>query len=351
MYETYKEIFLQKDVLSQTRDRMNENRRQAVDFIKAYDPGEIVFIGCGSSYWLSMSACLTMQRETGIRCTAIKSGDVIMDSDCYSGAFRRPLVISASRTGTTIETVMAAKKFKEWYKAPLLLITEYEKCPLGEIADLVIREPWAREVSVMQTRSFSSLYLSLVMLSAFVSGNDKLLGEIDWYIDNYDRLASDVSVRAEKIGSQDFKGYEHVVTLGSGCQYGVAVEGGYIQQELAKFGSGYFATLEYRHGPCLTNNDKTLFGLFSTGDMAERENNVMGELLERGGRVILISGNAPQSIATWNFTVGRDTAKEVVALYGIMVMQGIAYYQALRGGVNPDNPNNKENDAQYIEKI
>ncbi len=351
MYETYKEIFLQKNSLSQTWDCMVQNRQTLVDFIRGYEPGEIIFPACGSSYWLSMGAALTMQRETGIRCTAIKSGDILMCGECYDKALRRPLIICGSRTGMTAETVLAAKKLKEWYGAPLLAITEYDECTLGDMADLVIRQPWAREVSIMQTRSFCNLYFSLVLLSAFLSDNQRLLDDMRWYVDNYDSFAVDVSKRVEKIGAEEFAGYEHVVTLGSGCQYGVAVEGAYIQQELAKFPSGYFSTLEYRHGPCLTNNSKTLFGLFSTGVQAERELSVMQGLQETGARVIVISGNGPIDGAEWNFTLGREISPEVVALYGVMVMQGLAYYQALRGGVNPDNPSNKENDLQYVAKV
>lgn len=337
MYETYKEVFLQKETLAKTFDSMMENADALRSFVKAYDPGEILFVACGSSYWLSLSASLTMQRETGIRASAVKSGDIVMDEACYRKALRRPLVICPSRSGMTAETVIAATKLKEWYGAKVLVITEYEQCQVADLGDYVIRQPWANEVAMMQTRSFSSLYMSCVLLSAILSGNQSLIGDMHWYIENYDSLAQDVARRAERIGSEEFRGYEYLVSLGTGCQYGVAVEGGYIQLEIGRFRASYFATLEYRHGPFLTNDEKTLFALFSTGVQIEREKKVVSELKEGKGRVIVISDNEPFEEADWNFTLGRKIAPEVVALYGVMLMQGLSYYQALRIGVNPDH--------------
>lgn len=351
MYESYQEIFQQKNSLTQTWDIMVANRDKLVDFIQAFDPGEILFVGCGSSYWLSMSACVTMQRETGIRCTAIKSGEIVMCPECFDRAYHRPLVICASRTGMTAETVIAAKKLKAWYDAPLLLITEYESCTLGDMADMVIRQPWAREASVMQTRSFCNLYFSLVMLSAFMSNNQVLLGDLRWYIDNYETLSADVDERVKWLGEKEFKGYDYVVTLGTGCQYGVTCEGAYIQQELANFRSGYFGTLEYRHGPRVTITPTTLFAIFSTGTQYELELKVMQELQASGAKVMVFSGHSSLEGADWNFSLGRETAQEVIALYGIMTLQGLAFYQALRGGVNPDNPTGEENHKQFIAKI
>jgi len=341
IHSTYVEVFQQKESLEKTLDLIMKNKQSLIEFVKGYAPEEVLYVACGSSYWLSMSACLTMQRETGIRCSAIKSGDVVMNGACYERGYKRPLLICPSRSGMTAETVIAAKKFKEWYGAKVLVITAADtgkECTLGDLGDYVIRLPWMMEKARMQTRSFCNMYLSCIVLSAILSDNNDILSDIRWYIDNYDSLAPDAAQRAESICNSEFKEYEFIVSLGTGCQYGLAVEAGYIQLEICRSLAGYFATLEYRHGPYLTNDDKTLFCLFSTSVEIEREEKVIGELKRDKGRVITVSDNVHFGQADWNFTVGRKIAPEIVALYGLMLMYGIAYFRALQKGVNPDMP-------------
>ena len=65
---------------------------------------------------------------------------------------------------------------------------------------------------------------------------------------------------------------------------------------------------------------------------------MVSELKRDLGRVMVISDDVTFAEADWNFTLGRKCAPEVVALYGVMLMYGLAYYQALRSGVNPDHP-------------
>lgn len=338
MYAVYNEVFEQKPVLSQVYDHILDNGSKVIELVNAYKPGEIVFIACGSSYWLSMAACLTMQRETGIRCSAVKSGDIVMDETCYAKAYRKPLLICPSRSGKTAETLIAIKKMKAWYGAKVLAITEYEDSPIQEIAEVSLLIPWANEVSLMQTRSFSCLYLSCILLSGILGENRQLLDDMRWYIDHYDLLAKDAAERTEKITNTEFAEYDHLVSLGTGCQYGVSVEGGYIQFEIAKARADYFATLEYRHGPFLTNTNSTLFALLSTGVQIEREEKVLEEVRKPGARVLTISADTDFANTDWNFKLGREIAPEAVALYAAMVTQGLAFYKALRNGVNPDHP-------------
>jgi len=338
MHNSYKEIFGQGATLSLTYEYMLSKRETIVKFINEYRPGEIVFVACGSSYWSSLSSSLTMQRETGIRCSAVKSGDIVLDPDCYARAYNRPLVIAPSRSGHTSETLIAVEKMKNWYKCPVITITEYEGCPILKLSDLKLEIPWANEISVCQTRSFSNLYMSCVMISAFLSDNNRILADIKHYIDSFDKLSAKAEEMVKKIIHEDFPNYKKLVSLGSGCQYGVACEGAYIMIEVSEFLSNYISVLEYRHGPIVTADKDTLFVLFSNGDEKGYESKMLGEIRQSGAKILALSANKQFDEATWNLSIGADVCREVAALYGVMVMQGMAYYKALERGVNPDSP-------------
>lgn len=345
------EIFRAGDTLRRTFDYVVEKDKAFARLVAEYDPKELVLLGAGSSYWLSLSAAATFQRETGIRALAVKSTDVVMSPSSYVGAFERPLFVCASRSGMTAETIEAVRLLVASRQAPLVVVSEADKTPLAAMADVLLLEPWAHEESVMQTRSFCSLYLTLVLLAAGLSGNEALVRDLRRYVDGYEWLAADASERTSEIRERGFAECEYVVSLGSGCQYGVAIEGAYVQQEIGAQRSGFFGTLEYRHGPFVTNAPDTLFCLLSCGDPNGMESRVAAELVRRGGRLLVVEAQERVAHADYRFCLGWQAMPETVALYGAMVCQGLALYQALKSGIDPDNPSGNPDKTPYVTSV
>lgn len=347
----YDEIFRSADKLERTLGLLRSRRDELVSFVRDADPGEVVFLASGSSYWLSMAAALTWQRETGIRCSAVKSCDVVMDPACFEGGLNRPLVVCASRSGMTAETNIASERLAAAYGAPLLVLSEAEDTPMASRADAFVCMPWAHEGSVMQTQSFVNLYLALVALAAMIAGNDELLEGLGRHVRELPVLAADAAERTRAIRYELFPGYGRLVSLGSGCQYGVAIEGAYVQQEIGRLQSGYFSTLEYRHGPFLTNTDDTLFCVTSTGRYRELEEHAVAELHRTRAMVLAVCAEGTLEGADFAFALGHPAPPEVVALYAILVMQGLAYWQAVRSGGDPDNPSGNPDKTPYVDAL
>ena len=128
-YESYIEIFRQENALVRTLDLVRRAAAEIRDFIDSAHFEEVVFVACGSSYWVAVSAATTMTALTGVRATAVTSGELIMNPDYYRAAFSRPLVIAPSRSGTTTETLRALALLREWWDAPTLAIFELETRP------------------------------------------------------------------------------------------------------------------------------------------------------------------------------------------------------------------------------
>jgi len=119
---------------------------------------EIVFTGCGSTYFLAMSAASLLEDHAGIPARALPASEIILSSQD-----RRPvgprLLVAISRSGSTTETVEAARIFRERLDADVLAITCHPNSPLGaQAGDILSAEP-AQESSVVQTRSFTSMLL------------------------------------------------------------------------------------------------------------------------------------------------------------------------------------------------
>src|SRR5262249_43208559 len=79
--------------------------------------------------------------------------------------------VLVSRSGTTSETVRAAEVLSQKYKVPTLGVTCTSPSPLSEACDLTLALPEANEESMVMTRSFTSLLLSMQLLAGRHGGH------------------------------------------------------------------------------------------------------------------------------------------------------------------------------------
>lgn len=340
MYYSYKEIFGQGEILQKTWHYVIEKELEIQKFWEKTIFEEIVFVACGSSYWASMSACMTMQEQTGKECSMVKSGEVVMNPEFYRKRYRNPLVIAPSRSGSTTETVKALELFKEAYGSKVFALVEYENSAVEALADYCLHLPWANETSICQTRSFSSLYMSMILVAGIWSGNNVLTKDLKRYADHAEKHAVEAESLIQKI-TDEFKEWESLVALGQGKQYGVVVEGAYINIEMAQLPAHYFSILEWRHGPIVLSGVSYLAAITAGSKEARQLEEAMAkETRDTGAKVLAISGNQDFVQADYKISLGWDACQETTALFSVMVLQGIAYYQALRKGINPDKPGN-----------
>lgn len=336
IHESWKEISLQSHELRKTFSSIMEQS----DVVKAFlgKPGDVIFLGCGSSYWLSMSAARTFSLHTGRRAYAVKAGEVLMNPREFASVYDNPVLICPSRSGRSTEQLEAIRILRGFYgDIPVLAIVEYEDTELEKLAQLKVRLPWANEASVCQTRSFSCLYLATTMFAAIVSGNGELLNGLERYL----KAAPELHQASGQIVSDivsSFSGFQYLIALGSGRQYGVAIEGAYIGIEMALLKASYYSVLELRHGPIVTVGEDTLVAILSNGTAKSLEEDMAADARRQGAKVLAVVDERGFSNADWVFELGGTYPPEAVALHFIFLMQAFAYWQAVRLGLDPDKP-------------
>lgn len=337
MYNAYDEIYTQDEALKKTYAYITEKKDEILSFLKENDYKELVYVACGSSYWMSLSASRTMQKLTGIPCIAVKSGDVIFDKEYYEKAYEKPLFIVPSRSGRTSETLLAVDFLKEIYKAPVFCMVEYEECGITDKADFLLKMPWANEISVCQTRSFSCLYMASVMMAAFMAEDEELLTQLKDYIDNFQSIRPEAEKLTRQIAGDMPDGHS-IISLATGVQYGVAIEGAYISVEMAQYQGSYYGLLEFRHGPIVMVDDRDLIAILSAGTNQELEEDMAKEIRGTGAKVLSITADAEFCNADYKINLGKNVRQEVTALFGIFVLQAYAYERACSLDRNPDKP-------------
>jgi glucosamine--fructose-6-phosphate aminotransferase (isomerizing) len=75
---------------------------QAVD--RLIDRGPVLFIGCGSSYYLSLSAAAMWGRFAGGPASALPASEVMLFPECHFDRGVKGTGVAVSRSGKTPET-------------------------------------------------------------------------------------------------------------------------------------------------------------------------------------------------------------------------------------------------------
>jgi glucosamine--fructose-6-phosphate aminotransferase (isomerizing) len=295
---------------------------------------EVIFTGCGSTHYLSIAAARLFQHLTGVPARVYPASELIFYPNFLPG--KRYLLVTISRSGTTTETVEAARLFREQTTGKIIGIGCDSDSELLQMADLALAVNSAQEESVAQTRSFGSMLVLAQLLAAYLGGHGDAhaLASLP---ETCARLLGDYEPLARQLGEDPQ--IQRFFFLGSDALYGTACEGMLKMKEMSLSYSEAFHTLEFRHGPMSMVDDHSLMIGLLGDDAYEHEARVLSEMAGRGAQVLALSGahranwNHPVTLGTDLPTWGRP------ALY-LPVMQLLAYYRAMANEQNPDRPAN-----------
>jgi glucosamine--fructose-6-phosphate aminotransferase (isomerizing) len=328
---TRQEIFSQPEAWAAALEVFNENRRSILDLAPRKHFDHIIFTGCGSTYYLALSAAALSQQLIGIPSRAFPASELWL----YPGASfvdRKALLVAISRSGETTETLRACEAFLEEERGSLLTLSCYDQMPLARMGTLNIVLPSGQERSVAQTRAFSTLYLLTVALTSLWAGRMELIASLSHLPEAGRRILELAKPQAAMIGTDDT--IDRFYWLGSGPRFGLAAELSLKMKEMSLSHSEPFHFLEFRHGPkSMVTGSSLVLGLQSLVN-AENELAVLDDVNALGGRVVELAQAAGFSHAV----SGLDEA-----IYNVLYLpfgQMIAFERSLSKGLNPDLPNN-----------
>jgi len=236
-----------------------------------------VIVGCGTSYNLALSVA-AMMNANGFRALAVPSGEWIERAESYvSNAEKDIVVIALSRSGTTTETVQAARISRERGQK-VIGITCEPGSALSSESDLPIEFDTHPEEGIVMTSS-----ASLMLLAGYALSGMKIDGAL---IDSAEKL---VALVGDGV-SDAFLKRDHFVFLGGGSNYGVALEGSLKLQEMAIAFTQAYHPGEYRHGPVSLVDEGTVVVMLYHPDTAKDESVLVKELQDKGALVIGLGG-------------------------------------------------------------
>jgi len=338
---TYHEIQTQPDTWARALEGFAARESEVREAWVALAPRQVVFTGCGSTYYLSQSASALFQALTGVPAQASPGSQLALLGLDVVPDPRHTLLIAVSRSGTTSETLMAVDRFHELGGRSIWAITCSPGSALAQSAGLALVAEAAQEKSVAQTRSFTSMLLLAMAVTAVAASDGAMLERLRRLPAALRDLAPRVGELPGRLGAD--LTIERIFFLGNGPLYGVASEAMLKTKEVSLSHAEAFYPLEFRHGPMSMVNEHTLIVALLSDRAVTEEVHVLRDMQALGARILALVEDADR-LGTWRpdqlVEVHGGMGEWERGLLYLPVLQQLAYFRGLAKGLDPDRPHN-----------
>ena len=270
--------------------------------------------------------------------------------------YRKPVLpdgtaaLAISQSGETADT-LAALRLTQELGLPGLALVNVAESTMAREADGMLLTHAGPEIGVASTKAFTT---QLTVLACLALAAAKARGAIDHEREaTLSAAIAEVPARASEVLRHDEKLRElaaevasarHVLFLGRGTGYPVALEGALKLKEITYIPAEGFAAGEMKHGPiALIDEDIPIIVVAPSDDLFEKTASNMQEVIARGGRVIFLSdadGIARLGgLAAASIEIPAVDPFVAPILYTLPV-QLLAYHAAVLLGNDVDQPRN-----------
>jgi glucosamine--fructose-6-phosphate aminotransferase (isomerizing) len=331
---TQAEILSQPSVWAKTLDEFGQKSPSLIRAWRNDSPRQVLFIGCGSSYYLAQTVSRLFRSLTGIPSQACPASELFLFPAQVLADPRQTLLIAISRSGTTTEVLVAVEQFRRLGGPAAWAITCYPESTLAQIADEALTATAAQEKSLAQTRSFTSMLLLAQALATSLGQQETAvlarLPEVG------QELLAGMAALAAGIGQRP--DLNQFFFLGSGALYGLAGEAMLKIKEMSLSHSESYHFLEFRHGPkALVNSQSLVVGLLSAEAYAH-EHQVLLEMGQLGAETLALAPQTNASGMTYSVALGSELPDWALPVLYLLPLQLLAYHRAVGKGLDPDNP-------------
>ncbi|MCJ7467297.1 MAG: SIS domain-containing protein [Maribacter sp.] len=311
---------------------------------------KIVLTGAGSSAFIGYSIEGAVQRKSKVTTLTIPTTHLVSHPKDYFESSVPTLLISFARSGNSPESVAAVKLADKYcQKCYHLVIT----CnPNGNLATYDFKKrhyvfqlpPEADDKSLAMTGSYSGMLLAALLINdiANISSLESTVSTLKRY---GNVLLSNYLEDIQRVASMPF---HRCVFLGSGSQYGTAMESHLKVQELT---DGQVlckndSYLGFRHGPKAVVDENTLLVYYfsNKNEVLKYEKDLVNSM-EVGKKPLFQIGLAEKRVHDISIdvqfvlsTIDASIGEEYLSISNILLGQLLGFFKSLHLGLSPDSP-------------
>ena len=304
------------------------------------DPNaEWLFIGCGTSYYLALSAAASFSAISGRPARALPASEVLLFPEIVTK--RNTIAVLVSRSGRTTEAVRAMDTLNARADVTTITITCAPDSAFASRGTFPIVLSAAYEQSTVMTRSFSAMLMALQLLAAMLADDSKTRLQLS----QMHLLAKPLFETTPQLIESFVRDhvFEDYAYLGQGPFYGLACEAALKVMEASCSYAQSFHSLEFRHGPKSIAGPKTLVGFFVSDRGYGAEVDLIEEVKQLGSQTFVIASKSDarlRSVADVLVEVPVQGPDYLRLAASIPWGQLLGLYTGLKKGLNPDSPQN-----------
>ena len=312
--------------------------------------GEITAVhiaACGSAFNAGLVARQWIQDYAKLPCTVeIASEYRYRPPPCPPNC----LFLAISQSGETADTLAATRAARERGYRAVLALSNVATSSLVRNVEHSLLTRAGLEVGVASTKALLTQLAALAMMALALA---RARGSSEADIRSLTQEAAALPGLIEQLLEMDgrlaelagnFRGREHVLFLGRGPMWPVAMEGALKLKELSYIHAEAYAAGELKHGPLALVDDRMMIVALAPNDgLLHKLRSNLEEVRARGGRLFVVSDPDANLGHQDGMIVLRlpapATALQAPVLYTVP-LQLLAYHVAVQKGHNVDRPRN-----------
>lgn len=297
---------------------------------------EVVFVGCGTAYHVSLFGANYFRKQLNIKASAQIASEFIYSKPIFAN--KKMLFVFVSQSGETADTLAANKVAREC-GATTIALTNVPYSILAKNVDYVLPVCAGPEIAVASTKAYVCQLSALYIFSSYLKNFDG--GKIDFYNDilqlSQKTMNFDVK-KVEKI-AREIKNATTPIFIGKDLDYITAMEASLKLKEVSYINATNYSSGELKHGfLALIEEGVPLFVICTQKDIYKKTINAATEAVSRGARQILITNIKQENDKD---VIYIDEENELTAsILAIIPLQYLAYRVSIAKGINPDKPRN-----------
>jgi len=347
-----KEIFTQPRAVSETLEGriqggdvpdsiFGPNGTEILDGVKA-----VTIVACGTSYHAGLIARYWLEGLAGVPCSVEVASEF---------RYRRPVVlegtlfVTISQSGETADTLAALREAKNSGFAHSLAICNVPESSLTRESELVLMTRAGPEIGVASTKAFTTQLVALMLLvvalgrrhgmgaadvKSLVGQLESLPGKINTALELNDAIAK----LAER-----FVNKHHMLYLGRGSMYPVAMEGALKLKEISYIHAEAYPAGELKHGPlALVDEDMPVLSVAPNNELLEKLKSNLEEVRARGGELYIFADSTVDVSLNPDIHILDVAPVEdpIAPIIYTVPLQLFSYHVAVLKGADVDQPRN-----------
>jgi glucosamine--fructose-6-phosphate aminotransferase (isomerizing) len=348
-----KEIFEQPRAVEDTlRGRIRVVERDLEDAELGLDPKlatsieRVCFIACGSSYHATLAGRYWVEQLARIPAQTELASEVRNRNAVFGP---RDLVVAVSQSGETADTLAAVRCARE-AGARVLAVANVVDSMIPRASHGALYTHAGPEIGVASTKCFTTQLAALLLLSVYLGRRRGTLDNVAagealealLSVPSAMRQALERSDEAYEVARR-WQHAEHMLFLGRGLGYPVALEGALKLKEISYAHAEGYAAGEMKHGPiALIDEDMPVVIVMPHDRHYDKTLANLQEVRARDGHVIAIASDGDDVSGTLAEFVLRVPAVHelILPMLTVIPLQLLAYHIADLKGTDVDQPRN-----------